>query len=379
MSSQAAQSRERILKAVNHEPLDRIPTDMWATTEVQEKLFNHFNISTGQDTASSCVGLLGGPLSRSVEAIIELWDILGVDGIFDVSPPYIGPELPAEGDTRFNEWGFGYRVKCYGSGAYEEQVVYPLIEASSSKDLDSYRWPDPDWYDYDVLPGIIDSCGGRAVCCGYSAVFTYHNYLRGLEASLMDPLMDPEMCREIIKRLSDFFHEYHARCFAAGKGRIDFTQVTDDWGGQVGLMSSPSIFEEFYKESMVRAIELAKLYDIKVFHHDDGDMRQLLPQLTGMGIDILNPIQWRCGDWDLKALKHEYGGRVCFHSAVDNQETLPWGTPEEVDVQVQYLIQTLASDGTGCIIGPCHNLQPNTSVENILALYGATRKYGKLK
>ena len=35
-------SRERMLAAINHEPVDRIPTDIWATPEVWQMLRNHF-------------------------------------------------------------------------------------------------------------------------------------------------------------------------------------------------------------------------------------------------------------------------------------------------------------------------------------------------
>jgi uroporphyrinogen decarboxylase len=157
---------------------------------------------------------------------------------------------------------------------------------------------------------------------------------------------------------------------------VDVTQVTDDFGSQRGLLISPQVFEEFYRAPMQRAIDLAKSYGIIVFHHDDGDVRPLLPVLAGMGIDVLNPIQWRCGNWDLAALKAEYGSRLCFHGAVDNQQTLPYGTPEDVRAEVKHLIATLASDRTGFIIGPCHNLQPNTSVENVIALYEAACEYG---
>jgi uroporphyrinogen decarboxylase len=254
-------------------------------------------------------------------------------------------------------------------------VVYPLSEIENLEDAEKYPWPDPDLYDYSALPGLIDQCGGRAICCGYWALFTFHNYLRGLENSLMDPVLEPEMTRYILGRLSDFFYEYHRRCFEAGEGRIDFTQVTDDWGSQTGLLTSPEIFREFYKKDMQRGIDLAKSFNIKVFHHDDGDMRMLLPELVEMGIDILNPVQWRCGDWDLKELKEQYGGKLCFHSAVDNQETLPLGNPEDVKKQVQQLIKTLGSDSTGFILGPCHNLQPNTTVENILSLYETARSF----
>ncbi len=35
-------SRERMLAAINHEPCDRVPTDIWATGEVWQKLKQHF-------------------------------------------------------------------------------------------------------------------------------------------------------------------------------------------------------------------------------------------------------------------------------------------------------------------------------------------------
>jgi uroporphyrinogen decarboxylase len=141
-------------------------------------------------------------------------------------------------------------------------------------------------------------------------------------------------------------------------------------------MVSPDTFREFYKSPMKRAIDLAKNYDILVFHHDDGDCRILIPDFVDMGINVLNPVQYRCGNWDLAALKRDFGNRICFHSAIDNQETLPLGTPDDVRREVRRMIDTLASDGTGFILGPCHNIQPNTTTENIVAMYDEARSYG---
>lgn len=368
---------QRILNAVEHKENDRVATDMWATVETQEKMFTHFGITTGKANSSPCIGLLGGPLARGVDEILQLWDILGVDGILDVRPPYIGPPIKQSDGLRYNEWGFGYNKTDYGKGIYEEQVIFPLEKVETLEELEAFAWPDPDWYDYRALRDIIAACKGRAVCCGYSAVFTYHNYLRSLETSLMDPFLNPELTAGIIQKISDFFFEYHRRCFEAAGDLIDFTQVTDDWGSQNGLLTSPMVFENFYKDPMQRAIDLAKSYGIYVFHHDDGDMRPLLPTIAAMGISVLNPIQWRCGDWDLAELKASYGDILCFHSAVDNQETLPWGTPEQVKEEVRYLLDILYSDGKGCILGPCHNLQVQTPVENIIALYEAAREFSE--
>ena len=347
--------RERVLAAIRHEPVDRLPTDIWATREVWDKLSAYFQVDTR----------------------LEIYDRLGIDGIMGVLPPYIGPEPLKEEGYWENEWGMGYRAQEYETGTYGEQVHFPLAEAETIADLRAYRWPSPDWYDYAALPELIAQYPGRAIECGYTAILYWHNQLRGLEPSFMDPLLHPDYARYLIERVSEFFTEFHRRCFEATRGLADITQVTDDFGSQHGLLISPQVFEQFYQAPMQRAIDLAKSYDRYVFHHDDGDLRPLLSTVTDMGIDILNPIQWRCGDWDLEALKAEYGSRLCFHGGIDNQQTLPFGTAEDVRAEVKRLVTALGSDRTGFIIAPCHNLQANTSVENIIAMYEAAHEYGR--
>ena len=348
--------RERILAAIRREPVDRLPTDLWATDEVFAKLFAHCEVETR----------------------VALYDRLDIDGIMNITPPYIGPPLREDGDYTENAWGMGFRPQVYPTGVYQEQVYWPLAGAQSIADLQAYRWPSPDWYDYSALPELASQYRGRAIECGYAAIFFYHNLLRGLEQSLVDPYLHPDLTRYIVARISEFFNEYHRRCFEAAPGLIDITQVTDDWGSQNGLLTSPAVFETFYRAPMQSAIDLARSYSILVFHHDDGDMRPLLPTLVEMGIDVLNPVQWRCGDWDLDALKATYRDKLCFHGAVDNQKTLPFGSPDDVRAEVKRLVETLGRNGTGYIVAPCHNLQPNTPVENILALYEAAHEFGQM-
>ncbi len=341
-------SRERILAAVRHQPLDRFPTDIWAVPETWRKLREHFE----------------------VEDDLEVYDRLAIDGIMGISPAYHGPVIQGpDSSLRYDEWGFGYAPQEYAGGVYEEQVYFPLKHAESVADLQKFPWPSPDDYDYPGLPEQAARHPNRAILCGYWAVFYWHNRLRGLEASLMDGLVEPAITRYLVERVSEFFAEYHRRCFEAARGLVHLTQVTDDFGSQNGLMISPRIFDTFYRASLQQAIDLAHSYGILVFHHDDGDNRRLIPRLVEMGIEVLNPIQWRCGNWDLAELKASYGARLCFHGGVDNQETLPFGTPDEVRAEVRRLKATLGADGTGLIIAPCHNIQAITPVENILALY----------
>ncbi|HKJ26816.1 MAG TPA: uroporphyrinogen decarboxylase family protein, partial [Anaerolineales bacterium] len=342
--------------AISHKPVDRIPTDIWAVPEIWEKLQTYLG----------------------VQEKFAVYEKLGIDGIIELRPKYIGPSLPYEVDGGFKRdfqaWGLRYKKQIYPGGVYWETIHHPLAEAKTIQDLKAYQWPDPDWYDYSSVKEQAAQYPDRAILSGYYAMFYYHNQLRGLETSLMDPALRPEFTHYLLERLGGFFYEYHTRIFEAAGDVVDLTQVTDDYGAQNNLLISPGMFDDFYREPVQRAIDLAHSFDIQVFHHDDGDIRKLLPRLVTMGIDVLNPIQWRCGDWDLDWLKREFGQKLCFHGGIDNQQTLPFGTVDDVKDEVHRIKAALGKNGTGLIIAPCHNIQANTPVENIVALYEAAQE-----
>jgi len=345
-----------MLAAINRQPADRIPTDIWATPEVWAKLRNHF----GENA--------------------DLYAELHIDGFGWAGPEYVGPPLPKapEGETA-NFWGQRHKRVPHEGGTYDEQTFYPLAEAQTIGDLDKYAWPKADWFDFSGMRAKAEAeSKSRLVQCGYMAPFYFHNLLRGLELSLVDPLLDPDLTYAIVGRISDFFYDYHRRMFETCEGFIDVAQVTDDLGSQTGPLISMEMYQEFYAPHHKRFIDLCHEFGVKVFHHDDGSCRPFLPLLVEMGIDILNPIQWTCPGMEMDGLKAEFGKRICFHGAVENQRILPFGTPEEVRAEVRHCIDALASDGTGYILAPCHNLQVNTPVENIIAMYDEAWQYGKL-
>ncbi len=347
--------RERVLAAMDRKPLDRVPTDIWATAESMEKLQAHFG------------------------AGVNVREALHIDGFAGASAEYVGPPLPPvpEGES-IDMWGIRRKSAAYEGGIYHEQSLNPLAEARTVDDLDAYRWPDADWFDYSGMRAAAEEGRkARAVKCGYMAPFYLHNLLRGLERSLIDPLDDPEFTRHLLARLCDFLYGHHRRMFEACEGLIDVSEVTDDLGAQAGPLISPAVYREFYAPHHGRFIDLCHEFGIRVFHHDDGSCRAFLPDLVEMGIDILNPVQWTCADMDMGELKREFGDRIAFHGAVENQRVLPFGTPDDVRAEVRHCIDSLASDGTGYILAPCHNIQANTPPENVVAMYDEARRYGR--
>ena len=352
---EAMNARERVLAAIAHQPVDRVPTDIWATPEVREKLRRHFG--EGVDVQAA----------------------LHIDGFGSTEAPYVGPALPqVPEDETVNLWGIRSKRISYGTGVYYEQCSWPLATARTVDDLTAYPWPQVDWFDYRPTRALATRARKtQAVQWGYMAPFYYHNLLRGLEQSLLDPLDDPEFTRELLQRISDTFYRLHRKVFEVCDGLIDVAQVTDDYGSQTGPLIALGTFREFYRPHLQRMIDLCREFGIKVFHHDDGAIRPFLPDLVEMGIDLLNPVQHTCPGMAMAGLKRDFGKNLCFHGGIDNQRVLPFGTPEEVRAAVREAIDVLAGDGTGYILAPCHNLQAVSPVENVLAMYDEAWRYGR--
>lgn len=340
--------RERILTAARRGKPDRVPLDIWYTPEVRDKLRAHLGVATET----------------------ELWRKLHLDKIVGVAPRYVGPpeRVLADGTKIVPPWWVRVKDINYGTGTYSERIEAPLQNATSLAELEQHPWPSADWYDFSTIAAQCDAWPENAIEGCYVAPFFWHNYVRGLEQSCMDLIAEPELTEYILERITQFCWEYATRFFEAGRGKIHITQVTDDYGSQHGLMISEECYRRWFKPIQRKFINLAHTAGILVMHHDDGAIRPIIPDLIELGVDILNPIQHVCPGMELAGLKRDFGDKLCFHGGVDNQDVLPHGSIAAVRREVRDCIATLGKDG-GYILAPCHNIQPVTPVENILAMY----------
>lgn len=350
-------SRERILSAIDRRPVDRIPTDYWGTPEITENLQRHFGVD---DT-------------------IDLWPRLHADKIIQVAPAYVGPPIVDTLEERIDYWGVQRARIVYGVGAYYEIRHHPLAEYETIDEIESgYTWPSADWFDFSGVAEECDRYPEYAIEAGYMAPFYMFNNIRGFERSLIDLAADPELTQHCEDRICDFLYDYHWRLFESAGGRVHLTEVTDDFGSQHGLLISQSAFRRYFEKPYSRLIGLARQFGIRVFHHDDGAMADLIPDLLRLGIQVLNPIQWRLPGMDPALLKDRYGDVLSFHGGVDNQWVLPFGTPRDVEAEVIHCLSTLGRGGTGYVLAPCHNLQAITPVENVVRMYEAARHEGRI-
>ena len=359
-------SRERVEKCLSHQQPDRIPIDFWASKEIRAGLMKHYRVP-------------------DLEPVLQRF---GVDFRYIEGPVYVGPPLAVNTDgSSEDHFGVPRRIMHYGegekSGTYSEVSVYPLAQAHSVDEIEGYsRWPKPDWFDY----GPVLEQARRARATGKVVVFMGDRlnrcaqlkpgmYLRGMEQILMDLYINPEIAVAIFRRIADFYSEYARRALDAAEGNVDILFTGDDFGMQENILLSPNKWREFLRSGFKRFIDIGHQFGCRVAHHTCGYVKPLIPDFIECGLDILNPLQPEVRGLDLRAIKQEFGDRICFHGGISIQRTMPLGTPEEIRNEVRHRVDALARDG-GYIFCTAHDIQADTPMENIEALFAAYSEFG---
>ncbi|MCD6284978.1 MAG: hypothetical protein J7M39_03575 [Anaerolineae bacterium] len=203
-----------------------------------------------------------------------------------------------------------------------------------------------------------------------AGVYTQYTRLRGIEQAFVDFALNHDIVLYCMEQLYGMHYEKARRGFEAGCGRIDIGTVYNDLGSQLDLLCSPTTVRKRFVPGIRQLAELAHAHGAFMFLHSDGAIRKAIPDLIEAGVDILNPIQWRCAGMERQRLKRDFGKRLVFHGSVDNQQTLAYGTVEDVRQEVRTNIEVLGKDG-GDIVAPCHALQAVSPPENVVAIYEA--------
>ena len=329
--------------------------DYWGTAEVTDRLRKE----------------LGCASERA------LWERLGIDKLVLLGPTHrLATEDTWHIQSLWSIWHVEVTNISYGEGlgTYEEAVSNPLGKAETAADVERFDWPDPMLFDVEGMRAKCEAWHGYPILGGCYEPFYLYCRLRGMEQALTDLAANPAVAEAALERIYYFHESVIRRTLEAAKGLIDLIYVAEDLGTQDTLLMSPASFRRFLKSWMRKMIDLAHSFGVKVMHHDDGAIRPLLPELIEIGIDVLNPIQWRCAGMGREELARDFGKLVVFHGGVDNQHTLPFGTADDVKREVAENIRIFRK-GKGYVVAPCHNLQPNTPTANILALYDAVHEY----
>ena len=182
-------------------------------------------------------------------------------------------------------------------------------------------------------------------------------------------LTDPDLAG----RLFDIPQQYHLEVTRQlVRLGVDMVWLGDDVGAQQSMIIAPDLWRRLLKPRFAALIaELKRINPaVVIAYHTDGCVEPVIPDLIEIGVQVLHPIQPMC--MDPAALKRTYGAHLTFMGTVDEQSTLPFGTPDQVRAEVRERLRTVGRGG-GLILAPTHHVQLDTPIENLLAMVETAR------
>jgi len=351
--------KERFLTAINHEEPDRVPIDVWYTPEAERKLLSYL----GEDTEKlSLYAADGGYLPH----------LMGHDFLITWIGPCTSYYMIDEPEY-YDEWGIKWRwVDTDTGNRYTEMVGRPMADTD---DIDTVKMPDfKDEKRYTDSKEMIEKYGKEYGIMGGLActLFELSWYLRGMDKVMEDMVLNKDFLHAYLDRLLDWVWDAGTVLVKYG---VDVIWIGDDFGMQDRLLISPAQFREFFKPRYAKLFSYLKSLnpDIKFAFHTDGNNVPILPDFIEIGVNILNPVQPK--SMDPGELKKKFGDKLTFWGTIDNQETMPFGSVEDVVNETRLRLKTVAPGG-GLILGPAHNVQMQVPIENIMAFYNTVKKYG---
>jgi uroporphyrinogen decarboxylase len=381
-------SRERILKSINHEEPDRVPFDLagstWTgiTNTAYQNLRNHLGLNSAEPVWSDVIQQIVIP---SEEILTELK--VDTRGVFPLTSHNwdVYSKLKDVGNyfEYFDEWGFTHHFPK--SGYWFSLVKHSMdnVDFDSEGIIENYPWPDAG--NKQRFAGMREKAiqfrnqdkivMTKGLCAG---MFEMHQRVRGMENAMLDPFMFPVNSDKLVGKLADLKIEFWDSLLDEIGDVIDIAGEGDDYGTQQSQLISPDQFREYYKPHFVRVLKFIKekAPNVKLLFHSCGNVRPVIPDFIEMGVDLLNPVHITATGMEPRQLKKDFGKDIVFWGGgVDTQHVLPNGTPEQVKEDVKRNIEALAPGG-GFVFATVHNIQAEVPPQNMMAMIEAIKEIG---
>lgn len=332
-------SRERVLKTLNFEAVDRAPRQLWA--------------------------LPGIPMYRNDEfmEVMNLFpsDFGGPAASYGVSKRATGTACVVGEYT--DDWGSVWHVA--EPGIVGEVKAPPLEDWSA---LATYT-PPYELLDEADFSHVNESCANSdlfIVAGTHTRPFERLQFLRGTENIFMDLAYGAEEVTKLIKMI----HDFSCREMEMWANTdVDAVSFMDDWGSQTSLLISPSMWREIIKPLYKDYCDILHAKGKYVFFHSDGYIEAIYPDLIELGVNALNS-QLFC--MDIEGLGEKYRGKITFWGEIDRQHILPLGTTDEVRAAVRRVRKAL-DNGCGGVIAECE-WGIGAPKENIIAVFDEWNK-----
>lgn len=416
-------SRERVMRALNHQEADMVPLDLGgcATSGMQISSVYLLRQALGLDAPGTPVKLVE-PYQMLGEIGMDLLEAIGADVVpLESTRTFFGyhrrdwkPWTLHDGTPMLVPGGFNTEPEPNGDilqypegdksappsgrmpkdGYYSDTIVrQPPIDDDTLKAEDNLEEFGP------ITPGelayfeaeakrlyeqtdkaILANFGGT----GFGDIalvpvpwMKYPKGIRDIEEWYVSTVARRDHVYKIFERQCEIALENLAKIHAVVGDRVAAAFVTGtDFGAQNGLFISLRAYRNLFKPFHKTVNDWIHQHTAwKSMIHSCGSIYQLLPDLIDAGFDVLNPVQTGAAEMDPARLKAEFGERIVFWGGgIDTQKTLPFGTPEQIRAQVRERMRIFGPGG-GFVFNPIHNVQSRVPQANLVALYEAVKEY----
>ncbi|MCK4244666.1 MAG: hypothetical protein KAX20_03475 [Candidatus Omnitrophica bacterium] len=180
--------------------------------------------------------------------------------------------------------------------------------------------------------------------------------------------LKPSFVEELLDKIASYNLATAKELISYG---VDGLCLSDDYGTQKALLMSPKQWRHFIKPHLAELFSFAHGHNLFTLLHSDGNIREIIPDLIEIGLDVLNPVQPE--SMDPYGIKREFGKELCLWGAIGTQQLLNKATVPQIRREVKRAKDILGRGG-GYILGPGITVQKDCPLENILALIDVAKE-----
>lgn len=145
----------------------------------------------------------------------------------------------------------------------------------------------------------------------------------------------------------------------------------DDMGYKQNTFFSLRMYRSLLKPFHQKAIEWAHAKGIPAHLHSCGDVHTFVPELVGMGLDALNPLEVKAG-MDPCMLKRLYGDQLVLHGGIN---AVLWDQPDAIRAEMERVVPVMKENG-GYIFSSDHSVPSSVSLEDFRRIVTLAKELG---
>lgn len=352
-------SKKRVLDTFNRINTDRVPINYLTNITVHNRLAKHLKISNDMDTVS---------------------EYLGVD-FKELMPSYTGRKLFKDIPDRKVDplWGHVTKWVENSFGGYWDYSDFPMANVTDEQ-IENWPMPCADDFDYDELLNKCKLYKDKAIHLGHPGLGDIINsvgMLRNMENVLMDLAFETPSIISYIDRRIKIQADIIDRALDKCKDYITFVWIGEDLGTQHSPLISLDMYRKLIRPRHQKIVDVAKHYNRPVMIHSCGSSSWAFNDFIEMGISAVDTLQPEARNMNPEYLIQSFGDRLSFHGCLSTDK-LANLSEQGVRDEVEYVLDVMKANNGYCL-APTHQIQDNTPVENIVAMYEAGNIMGIYK